>query len=37
MSLPTFHEGERAAALPLSTNVKFMTIMATKMPFVRRG
>ena len=25
------------AALPLSTNVQFMTIMATKMPFVRRG
>ena len=25
------------AALPLSTNVQFMTIMATKMPFVGRG
>ena len=25
------------AALPLDTNVQFMTIMATKMPFVGRG
>ncbi len=25
------------AALPLSTNVQFMTIMATKMPFIGRG
>ena len=25
------------AALPLLTNVQFMTIMATKMPFVGRG
>ena len=25
------------AALPLETNVQFMTIMATKMPFVGRG
>ena len=25
------------AALPLATNVQFMTIMATKMPFVGRG
>lgn len=25
------------AALPLSTNVQFMTLMATKMPFVDRG
>ena len=25
------------AALPLSTNIQFMTIMATKMPFVGRG
>ncbi len=25
------------AALPLSTNVQFMTIMATAMPFVGRG
>jgi NADP-dependent 3-hydroxy acid dehydrogenase YdfG len=25
------------AALPLSTNVQFMTIMATKMPFLGRG
>ncbi len=25
------------ASLPLSTNVLFMTIMATKMPFVGRG
>ena len=25
------------AALPLTTNVQFMTIMATKMPFVGRG
>ena len=25
------------AALPLSTNVQFMTIMATNMPFVGRG
>ena len=25
------------AGLPLSTNVLFMTIMATKMPFVGRG
>ena len=25
------------ASLPLSTNVQFMTIMATKMPFVGRG
>ena len=37
MSLPTFHEGERAAALQLSTNVQFITIKATKMPFVRKG
>ena len=25
------------ASLPLTTNVQFMTIMATKMPFVGRG
>jgi NADP-dependent 3-hydroxy acid dehydrogenase YdfG len=25
------------AALPLSTNVQFMTLMATKMPFAGRG
>jgi NADP-dependent 3-hydroxy acid dehydrogenase YdfG len=25
------------ASLPLQTNVQFMTIMATKMPFVGRG
>ena len=25
------------ASLPLSTNVQFMTIMATKMPFLGRG
>ena len=25
------------AALPLSTNVQFMTIMATNIPFVGRG
>ena len=25
------------AALPLSANVQFVTIMATKMPFVGRG
>jgi len=25
------------AGLPLETNVQFMTIMATKMPFVGRG
>ena len=25
------------ASFPLSTNVQFMTIMATKMPFVGRG
>jgi hypothetical protein len=25
------------ARLPLDTNVQFMTIMATKMPFVGRG
>jgi hypothetical protein len=25
------------AGLPLDTNVQFMTIMATKMPFVGRG
>jgi len=25
------------AQLPLATNVQFMTIMATKMPFVGRG
>jgi len=25
------------ANLPLETNVQFMTIMATKMPFVGRG
>jgi hypothetical protein len=25
------------ANLPLSTNVQFMTIMATQMPFVGRG
>jgi hypothetical protein len=25
------------AALPLESNVQFMTIMATKMPFVGRG
>jgi hypothetical protein len=25
------------AKLPLDTNVQFMTIMATKMPFVGRG
>ena len=25
------------AALPLSTNVQFMTIMATQMPFIGRG
>ena len=27
----------RIAALPLDANVLFMTIMATKMPFVGRG
>ena len=25
------------AALPLSTNIPFMTIMATRMPYVGRG
>jgi hypothetical protein len=25
------------ASLPLHTNVQFMTIMATKMPFIGRG
>ena len=25
------------ASLPLDTNIQFMTIMATKMPFVGRG
>jgi len=25
------------ASLPLDTNVQFLTIMATKMPFVGRG
>ena len=25
------------ASLPLSANVQFMTVMATKMPFVGRG
>jgi NADP-dependent 3-hydroxy acid dehydrogenase YdfG len=25
------------ASLPIDTNVQFMTIMATKMPFVGRG
>ena len=25
------------SSLPLSTNIQFMTIMATKMPFVGRG
>jgi len=25
------------ASLPLDTNVQFMTIMATKMPFIGRG
>jgi len=25
------------ASMPLETNVQFMTIMATKMPFVGRG
>jgi hypothetical protein len=25
------------ASLPVDTNVQFMTIMATKMPFVGRG
>jgi len=25
------------ASLPIETNVQFMTIMATKMPFVGRG
>jgi len=25
------------ASLPLSSNVQFMTVMATKMPFVGRG
>ena len=25
------------ASLPLETNVQFMTIMATKMPFIGRG
>jgi NADP-dependent 3-hydroxy acid dehydrogenase YdfG len=25
------------ASMPLDTNVQFMTIMATKMPFVGRG
>jgi len=25
------------ASLPLDTNVQFMTVMATKMPFVGRG
>ena len=28
---------EHMAALPLSTHVQFMTIMATKMPCVGRG
>lgn len=27
----------RRANLPLDTNVQFMTIMATKMPFIGRG
>jgi hypothetical protein len=34
------HVGEAVlmmANLPLQTNVQFMTIMATKMPFVGRG
>jgi len=34
------HVGEAVvhmANLPLETNVQFMTIMATKMPFVGRG
>ena len=34
------HVGEAVvhmASLPLATNVPFMTIMATKMPFVGRG
>jgi hypothetical protein len=34
------HVGEavaQMASLPLATNVQFMTIMATKMPFVGRG
>jgi hypothetical protein len=25
------------ASLPLDTNIQFMTIMATKMPFIGRG
>jgi hypothetical protein len=25
------------ASLPLDANVQFLTVMATKMPFVRRG
>jgi NADP-dependent 3-hydroxy acid dehydrogenase YdfG len=25
------------ASLPLDTNVQFMTVMATKMPFIGRG
>ncbi len=27
----------RMAALPLDANVQFMTIMATRMPFIGRG
>jgi len=27
----------RMATLPLDTNVQFMTLMATKMPFIGRG
>ena len=42
-SEPMMQAGEVAdavvhmASLPLSTNVQFMTIMATQMPFVGRG
>jgi hypothetical protein len=38
--MPVEHVGRAAAfmaSLPLDTNVLFMTIMATKMPFVGRG
>jgi hypothetical protein len=31
------HEVVTMARLPLDTNIQFMTIMATKMPFVGRG
>ena len=38
--METKHVGEAVvfmASLPLDTNVLFMTVMATKMPFVGRG